>query len=45
MPLVHGDGPDRADAAVAHRNTRKLLRPAALIMSVLLIGSTIVTTS
>lgn len=45
MPLVEGDAadtPTRPDGRV--RNTRKLLRTAALIMSVMLIGSSIVTT-
>lgn len=45
MPLVAGDGPD-AEAALAARvaNTRKLLTAAALIMSALLVGSSLVTT-
>jgi hypothetical protein len=38
MPLVKGDVPERI------RNTRKLLMTAALIMSVFLMGSSIVTT-
>jgi hypothetical protein len=45
MPLVEGnpgDSPDRPEGRIA--NTKKLLRTAALIMSVLLIGSAIVTT-
>jgi hypothetical protein len=44
MPLVRGTG--RTDADVLHsriRNTRKLLTSAAAIMSVMLIGSAIVT--
>lgn len=45
MPLVQGDATDTAEAPAGRiRNTRKLLRAAALIMSVLLIGSAIVTT-
>ena len=45
MPLVQGDPKDTADAPAGRiRNTKKLLRSAALIMSVLLIGSAIVTT-
>jgi hypothetical protein len=46
MPLVSGDGPDetaRLESRIA--NTRKLLAGAALIMSVMLIGSAIVTTT
>ncbi len=46
MPLVRGDGQD--DAVILQSriaNARKLLRTAALIMSVLLIGSAIVTTT
>ena len=46
MPLVAGTGADpsaRLEARVA--NTRKLLTTAALIMSVLLIGSSLVTTT
>ena len=45
MPLVKGDGdtpPEILESRV--RNTRKLLTWAALIMSVLLVGSSIVTT-
>jgi hypothetical protein len=38
MPLVRGDGRERV------RNTRKLLLTAAMIMSVFLLGSSIVTT-
>jgi hypothetical protein len=46
MPLVRGDGPDAAaalDSRIA--NTRKLLRTAAGIMSVLLTASALVTTT
>ncbi len=45
MPLVRGEGPD-AEARLQSRiaNTQKMLAAAALIMSVLLIGSSIVTT-
>jgi hypothetical protein len=45
MPLVQGDpGDDPSRPAGRIRNTKKLLRTAALIMSVMLIGSSIVTT-
>jgi hypothetical protein len=45
MPLVRGDATDtEARPAGRIRNTKKLLRTAALIMSVLLIGSSLVTT-
>ncbi len=45
MPLVEGDpGDDPARPAGRIRNTKKLLRTAALIMTVLLIGSSIITT-
>jgi hypothetical protein len=45
MPLVKGDSGDtRERPAGRMRNTKKLLRTAALIMSVLLIGSSLVTT-
>jgi hypothetical protein len=45
MPFVKGDPGDTADHPAGRiRNTKKLLRTAALIMSVLLIGSSIVTT-
>ena len=45
MPLVQGDPSDSPDRPVGRiRNTRKLLRTAALIMSVLLLGSSFVTT-
>jgi hypothetical protein len=45
MPLVHGDGGDpRREIAGRIHNTKKLLRTAALIMSAMLIGSSLVTT-
>jgi hypothetical protein len=45
MPLVRGEpGDDPAEPAGRIRNTRKLLASAALIMSLLLTGSSIVTT-
>ena len=45
MPLVEGDpDDDPAHPKGRIRNTKKLLRTAALLMSVLLIGSSIVTT-
>ena len=45
MPLVKGDPADDLSRPAGRiRNTRKLLRTAALIMSVMLIGSSIVTT-
>jgi hypothetical protein len=45
MPLVRGDQDDNPDRPRGRtRNTRKLLRTAALIMSVMLIGSSIITT-
>jgi hypothetical protein len=45
MPLVKGEKGDTHEAPVGRvRNTRKLLLAAALIMSVYLIGSSIVTT-
>ena len=45
MPLVKGDpNDDPAHPMGRIRNTKKLLRTAALIMSVMLIGSSIVTT-
>jgi hypothetical protein len=45
MPLVRGDPQDTAERPVGRiRNTRKLLRTAATIMSVYLIGSSLVTT-
>lgn len=45
MPLVKGDDTDDpAHPAGRIRNTRKLLRTAAVIMTVLLIGSSVVTT-
>jgi hypothetical protein len=44
MPLVQDDSNDASDAPAGRiRNTKKLLGSAALIMSVLLIGSAIVT--
>ena len=45
MPLVKGDPDDDPDHPIGRiRNTKRLLRTAALIMSVMLIGSSIVTT-
>ncbi|MSO56981.1 MAG: amino acid transporter [Acidobacteria bacterium] len=45
MPLVEGDPEDTREHPVGRiRNTKKLLRTAALWMSVLLIGSALVTT-
>ena len=45
MPLVEGDRRDDPQRPTGRiRNTRKLLRTAALIMSVLLVGSSLVTT-
>jgi hypothetical protein len=45
MPLVKGEGETPAEVLASRvRNTRKLLTWAALIMSVLLVGSSIVTT-
>ena len=44
MPLVHGDGKTEAEVLESRiANTRTLLTTAALIMSVLLVGSAIVT--
>jgi hypothetical protein len=44
MPLVRGDLSDTEDAPAGRiRNTKKLLRTAALIMSVMLLGSSFVT--
>ncbi len=44
MPLVRGDATDTEEAPTGRiRNTKKLLRMAALIMSVLLLGSSFVT--
>lgn len=44
MPLVRGDGTDTEDAPAGRiRNTKKLLRTAALIMSLMLLGSSFVT--
>ena len=46
MPLVRGDETDTPQHLTGRiRNTRKLLTAAALIMSVMLIGSSIVTTT
>jgi hypothetical protein len=45
MPLVEGDATDTEEAPRGRiRNTRKLLRTAAVIMSVLLLASSLVTT-
>ena len=45
MPLVEGEPGDTPESPVGRiHNTRKLLRTAALIMSVMLIGSSLVTT-
>ena len=45
MPLVEGEPGDTPEKPVGRiHNTRKLLRTAAMIMSVLLIGSSLVTT-
>jgi hypothetical protein len=44
MPLVKGGGDSEGEIAGRIKNTKKLLRTAALIMSVLLIGSSMVTT-
>jgi hypothetical protein len=44
MPLVRGDAGDEAARPAGRiRNTKKLLRTAALIMSVMLLGSSVVT--
>ena len=44
MPLVRGDATDTEEAPLGRiRNTKKLLRTAALIMSALLLGSSFVT--
>ena len=44
MPLVRGDRADTEDAPIGRiRNTKKLLRTAALVMSVMLLGSSFVT--
>ena len=44
MPLVRGDATDTEEAPLGRiRNTKKLLRTAALIMSVMLLGSSFVT--
>jgi hypothetical protein len=46
MPLVRGDETDTLQRPTGRiRNTRKLLTAAALIMSVMLIGSSVVTTT
>ncbi len=46
MPLIAGDGETEAEILQSRiANTRKLLRTAALIMSVLLIGSAVVATT
>jgi hypothetical protein len=42
MPLVRGGGPDDMQGRI--RNTHKLLATAAILMSILLVGSSIVTT-
>ena len=45
MPLVEGDPGDTEEAPHGRiRNTKKLLRTAALLMSVMLLGSSLVTT-
>jgi hypothetical protein len=45
MPLVQGDKTDTEEAPLGRiRNTKKLLRTAALIMSLLLLASSVVTT-
>ena len=45
MPLVRGEPGDTPEHAVGRiRNTQRLLRTAALIMSIMLIGSAVVTT-
>lgn len=45
MPLVKGDPSENVDKPVTRiRNTKKLLRTAALLMSVFLLGSSLVTT-
>ena len=45
MPLIKGDEGDTVEAPAGRiRNTRKMLTTAALIMSVLLLGSSLVTT-
>ncbi len=46
MPLVRGDGKDEVEVLASRiNNTRKMLRTAALIMSVALIGSAVITTT
>jgi hypothetical protein len=45
MPLVEGDSTDTEESPRGRiRNTKKLLRTAALLMSVMLLGSSLVTT-
>ncbi|MFI7649116.1 amino acid transporter [Micromonospora sp. NPDC049460] len=45
MPLVAGEGPDRAARFAARiRNTRRMLATAALVMSVYLVSTSLVTT-
>jgi hypothetical protein len=45
MPLVHGDGATPEEQLQSRvRNTKKLLKSAAVIMSLMLVGSSIVTT-
>ncbi|MDL2344955.1 APC family permease [Deinococcus sp. MIMF12] len=45
MPLVRGEAGDRPEKPLGRiRNTRKLLTTAALVMSVMLLGSSLVTT-
>ncbi len=45
MPLVEGDPADTAEKPLGRiRNTKKLLRTAALLMSVMLLGSSVVST-
>jgi hypothetical protein len=44
MPLIGGQGSGNGDLAGRIRNTRKLLRTAAVIMSVFLIATSVVTT-
>src|SRR6185436_5628198 len=44
MPLVRGDATDTEEAPAGRiRNTKKLLRTAALVMSAMLLGSSFVT--
>src|SRR4029079_8458351 len=45
-PLVRGQGKDEAEILASRiTNTRKMLRTAALIMSVALVGSAVITTT